>query len=488
MQKLTQEKVLEQFKEKHGDYYDYSKVVYKNNRTKVIIECPKHGDFLQLPKNHKKGEGCPICCRARMTGRPKGTILGKKDFVEKAKLVHSGKYCYADLVFTTLKTPTNFICPIHGVFTQLPKSHVAGRGCRKCGTEKAANSRRGIISRTTEEFLAICIPKQKREYDYSDAVYRGINKKISIICPIHGVFHQNAGDHAQGKGCKKCGYSTSVSKREQELADFIESLGFDIKTNDRELLEGNELDVLIPSKNLAIEYNGLYWHSEQHKDKQYHFDKSKNCTEKRYQLIHIWADTWKTKKPLVKSFIKSKLGIFDKKIHGRKCTVKKVSHKVSSEFYDKNHLQGRVSATSHLGLYLDKELVSVMSFKKKEDETYDLNRFCSKKGYLVRGGFSKLLKHFIKNNSVSKIISFSDNTYSDGGVYINNGFKKVKDLPVDYKYIWEGELKHKFGFRKARLAKMFDNTDGKTEHEICLENNVFRVYDAGKQKFELNIQ
>ena len=488
MKKLSQEKVLEQFKEKHGDYYDYSKVVYKNNRTKVIIGCPKHGDFLQIPKAHKRGEGCSICCRAKMTGRPRGAILGRENFVNRAVVVHKGKYSYDDLVFTTLKTPTNFICPIHGNFTQEPRLHLAGRGCRKCGSESASKLVKSRTTYTTKEFLAICKSRQKREYDYSRTVYRRMDEYIIVGCPIHGDFLQKADYHANGRGCKKCGYSTSVSKREQELADFIEGLGLNIKTNDRELLEGNELDVLIPSKKLAIEYNGLYWHSEQHKDKYYHFDKTKNCEEKGYQLIHIWADTWKTKKPLVKSFIKSKLGIFDKKIHGRKCTVEEVSHKVSSGFYDKNHLQGRVSATTHLGIYLDKELVGVMSFKKQDEGVYDLNRFCSKKGYLVRGGFSKLLKHFIKNNPVSKVISFSDNTYSDGGVYINNGFQKVKDLPIDYKYIWEGELKHKFGFRKAKLAKMFDNTEGKTEHEICLENNVFRVYDAGKQKFELNIQ
>ena len=488
MKKLSEEAVKAQFKEKHGDYYDYSKFVYVNNTTKGIIICPKHGEFKQTAKRHKVGEGCPKCGYLKMTGRPVGIILGKEDFVRRAIIAHNGNYNYDNLVFTRLKHLTTFTCPIHGDFQQTPRSHQNGRGCRKCGYESMVEkiNKKTFISQ--ESYIERCKKIHNNKYDYSKVNYFRMTDKLTIICPKHGEFKQVADYHISGRGCKKCGYSTSLSKNEKELGDFIKSLGFKINTNDRELLEGNELDIVISSKKLAVEYNGIYWHSEAHKDKYYHRDKTNQCKEKAFQLIHIFANVWRFKKDLVKSFLKAKLGIFDKKLHGRKCMIQEIPYSIASEFYDRNHLQGKVSATTHLGLYLDKRLVTVMSFKKKEEGVYDLNRFCSKTGYLVRGGFSKLLKHFIKNNQVSKIISFSDNTYSDGGLYKNNGFTKVKDLPVDYKYIWGKELKHKFGFRKKKLAQMFDNTEGKTEHEICLENNVLRVYDAGKQKFELNIQ
>lgn len=482
MEKLSTKIVLEQFREVHGNKYDYSLVDYKNNTTKVTIVCKKHGKFEQLPKRHKVGDGCPKCAKEKMTGRPKGTGFTKEEFVEKAKKIHGNKYEYSLVDYVNNDTQVKIICPIHGEFGQEPRLHLSGRGCRLCGINKRSkNIKENVVFVTNDEYISRANKVHNNKYDYSSTKYIRSTNKVKIICPKHGEFEQRPYDHLQKKGCPKCGYSTSCSKGEKELADFVSKF-VEIVRNDRKVIKG-ELDIYIPSKNLAIEFNGIYWHSELFKDKNYHFEKYKECREKGIQLIQIFEDTWNLKQPLVESFLKSKLGIFEKKINARQCEIKYVSKGEAYRFLNDNHLQGEVSATYYIGLYKEDELVSLILFKKIKDNIYDLNRFCSKQNYLVRGGFSKLMKFFEKEYRPEEIVSFSDNTYSNGNLYSSNGFDKVKDLLPDYKCIVDNERKHKFGFRKNKLVKMFENTENKTEYQICQENNIFRIYDAGKIKY-----
>ena len=469
---ITTELFIKESKKIHGDKYDYSLVDYKKAKEKVKIICQKHGIFEQTPNKHKLGCGCPLCAN--------NIRYETKDFIEKALIVHNNKYDYSKVRYINRDNKVEIGCKIHGYFFQNPYEHINGKGCQKCGYDTSRDKQQ--LDR--DIFIERAIIIHDKKYDYSNIKYNNLHDNINIICKKHGIFQQSAKKHLEGQGCRKCSYQ-GTSKLELGVSNWI-SKYVEININNRNLIN-KELDIYIPSKRVAIEINGLYWHSEKFIDKNYHLDKFDLCKEKNIQLIQLFEDTIIKKPDLVKSFLKSKLGIFEEKINARECEIRNVETKISNDFLDKNHLQGIVSATNYLGLFYKEELVSLLLLKKINDKIYDLNRFCSKQNYLVRGGFSKLLKHFTKiNKNVEEIITFSDNTYSDGGLYLKNGFEKIKNLPPDYKYLYKGELKHKFGFRLNNLKKLFPYDNG-SERDITLKNNIFRVYDSGKQKFRLNL-
>jgi uncharacterized protein CbrC (UPF0167 family) len=252
-----------------------------------------------------------------------------------------------------------------------------------------------------------------------------------------------------------------ISGKEIQLSNFIKNnYDGEIVENDRTVLSGKELDIYLPELKLAFEFNGIYWHSELYKDKNYHQDKYLNCRNKNIQLIQIWEDDWNYKQNIIKSMILNKLNK-SVKIAARKCSIREVNSVF--KFLKENHIQGYVSSTIKLGLYYNDELISVMTFKKNKNE-YDLNRYCTKLGITVIGGASKLLNYFMKNYEYEQLTTFSNNSYSNGDLYNKIGFKILNKLRPDYSYIVDGIRFHKFNFRK-------NNED------------LIKIYDAGKIKW-----
>lgn len=274
------------------------------------------------------------------------------------------------------------------------------------------------------------------------------------------------------------------SKGEREVADWVESLGLKVIRNDQRTV-GQELDIYIPEKNIAIEYCGLHWHSDEFKDKKYHKEKFDNCKAQGIQLITLFEDEWHFKKEQVQSRLSSLIGInMSIRVPGRKCTVKQINNKDSKPIMEQYHLQGWARSTVCLGLYFKDELVSVMSFVKRSDNNYELNRFVSK--YIVQGGFTKLLKYFCKNYECNKIISFADCRWSWGDVYSNNGFTLESIIKPDYYYTKNLKRSHKFLFRKKSIKNKFGiDMTNKTEREAMKELGYKRIYDCGKYRFVL---
>ena len=191
---MTKEKFIEKAKAIHGDRYDYSKVEYSNNRTKVCIICPVHGEFWQTPHTHLQGCGCPACY-----GTKKRT---KEEFVEEARKIHGDRYDYSGVEYINNKTPVCIICPEHGEFWQKPENHlVAKQGCPKCYHKRAGDT----LRMTTESFIARAREIHGDKYDYSKVVYVNNRTKVCIVCPIHGEFWQKPVNHINKKqGCPKC--------------------------------------------------------------------------------------------------------------------------------------------------------------------------------------------------------------------------------------------------------------------------------------------
>ena len=232
----------------HGDKYDYSKVEYYDSKTNVCIICPEHGEFWQRPAHHVHGVGCPICAN---NNKGKHNLIGKENFIKKAKEIHGDKYDYSKVEYVNANDKICVICPEHGEFWQTPSCHINGKhGCPKCY---------GNIKSTTEEFIKKAKEIHGNKYDYSKVEYNGNKTKVCIICPEHGEFWQRPNCHLNGHGCSKC----NSSKLENEIIQLLEAhkIPFIFQARKKHLEELNFLgrltfDFYIPNKKIAIECQG----------------------------------------------------------------------------------------------------------------------------------------------------------------------------------------------------------------------------------------
>ena len=245
-----------------------------------------------------------------------------------------------------------------------------------------------------------------------------------------------------------------------------------------------ELDIYIPEKKIAIEFNGVYWHSSEFKSPKYHFNKFKKCLDAGIQLITIWEDQWRNKKEICKEIIKSKLGIYNTRLYARKCDIVEV--KSCKSELDTWHLQGWAPSKYNFVLKYNNEPVAIMTFgvrKISNIPQFELIRFCSKPGIQIVGGASKLFKHFIEKYNPPKIISYSSNDISTGTLYGSMGFMKVSES-ISYWYIDKQHKRyHRSNFRKCDLIKKGCPID-MSEHEWMSLQGYLCIYDCGQTKWE----
>lgn len=187
---------------RHGSRYDYSKVIYKNTKTNVIIVCKKHGEFEQRPDHHFNGSGCKQC---GIEDSHKKQRLNSKDFFLACENKHDGKYSYALDSFSGVDNPIKIMCPKHGVFEQRALRHKSGAGCKDCHLEEISVS----LSMKWPEFLKRATDKHAGFYEYEQPESFKSSTLVAIKCPQHKVFHQRASAHLDGAGCRLC----NVQKR-----------------------------------------------------------------------------------------------------------------------------------------------------------------------------------------------------------------------------------------------------------------------------------
>ena len=293
--------------------------------------------------------------------------------------------------------------------------------------------------------------------------------------------------------CLKCfPLNPQYSKYEKEIVEFIKSFYFgEIKENDKSIISPYELDIIIPEKKIAIEFDGLYWHSDEVlSNKNYHLMKTDKCNEQKYHLIHIFENEWIYKQDIVKSRLKNLLGIYEKTIYARKCEIKEINNDISIKFQNENHIQGSVNSSINIGLFFNDELVSLMTFSKSrmsKKYEYELVRFCNKLNYHVIGGASKLLKYFERNYKPKSIVSYADRRWSKGNLYEKVGFNLSHISKPNYWYVLRGTLniESRIKYQKHKLKKIFKNFNDKlSEYENMKNNNYIQIYDCGNIVFE----
>ncbi len=534
---IKQEDWIKHAKEEHDKIrkpfnlssYDYSKVKYEKQRDKVTIIChekdengKEHGEFYPIANLHYQGKwGCKKC--GKITKQIK-TSISYDEVINRSHAIHDilrdsenlPRYDYS------LVKPTDIInvyseitpiCPIHDKFKVTITEHLHYKvGCQKCSKIKKVQQ----SYKTTEQFIkdALNNPKNLKPdgtpiYDYSITEYKHSELEVSIKCPVcNKIFSVIADSHIKGQGCPDCNGFNRISKEEIELQEFIKYNCSDNKilTNNRTIIKPYELDIYIVEKGLAIEYNGLYWHSEISKTLDYktiHLQKTEECEKRNIQLIHIFEDEWLNKRSIVESRILNLLGKNKFTIGARKCKIKQVPIEEERVFLHNNHLQGYIASTVCYGLYYynkpnNKEyLVALMSFgplristgNKSKENCYELYRFVTAKNFSIPGGASKLFKHFIKRFNPKQIISFADRRWSTNikdNLYIKLGFKFKSISKPDYFYIKGRKRIHRFNFTKQKL-KEIGCPDNMTEHKFMNSLNYFQLYDSGQLVYEYNL-
>lgn len=327
--------------------------------------------------------------------------------------------------------------------------------------------------------------KNKIEILTSEEDYPNL-EEIEYKCLVCGTIFKTKQLNVQRVHCPVC-IKSAYSIAEKDVLSWIKSIytGTVIE-NDRTILNPKELDIYIPDKKVAIEYNGSYWHCTEKVPKNYHQEKSLQCREKGIRLIHIFEWEWIEKKEIIQSIIKSALGIYDKRIYARKCKVYSIMQSTYRDFLEENHLQGAVNSNIRFGLFTENELVAVIGFgfnRFSKNKELELHRYCNKKNYQILGGFSKLLKH-------SEITSF--NTYVDiahfsGQAYEKTGFEIVGKTEPNYKWVRGEEHLNRIQCQKHKLYKLLEVFDAnKSEVENMTENGYIQVFDSGNFKLHFN--
>lgn len=477
---------------KFGDKFEYNENEYTGTENHITITCPTHGKFSQTPYAHLLSKyGCPQC--AAEHAKRKKYKNNINDVIIKAREIHGDKYDYSKAVYTNSRTPFTIICPIHGDFTKTYKTHITQeQGCPQCSKEiKTIENHSKFISESEKRFGKIY------EFKNTDNEYANSHSKISVTCKKCGnSFIKIACDHITSThgGCPYC-YANS-SKDENEIVEFIKTINSNlpIYTNDRDVLKGKEIDIYLPTLSLGIEYNGIYWHTEDKKGKYFHLNKTESCNKQGIKLIHIFEDEYLHHKDIVLHKIRHLINEDLKlpKIAGRKCTISQIDSNIANIFLNKYHIQGFAASTLYYGAFFNKELIAVMSFKKigrGHENEWELTRFASNFNYCCQGVGGKLFKHFIKENNPILVKSFADRRWSnnENNLYMQLGFNFEGYLTPDYRYFTGNEVKreHKFNFRKQILLKKYPDilNNNMTEREMTEKLGYKRIYDCGLIKY-----
>lgn len=313
--------------------------------------------------------------------------------------------------------------------------------------------------------------------------------RFKFQCKKCGTVFESIHRNGVHKKCPKCYPKLEgTSYEEKEVQDFICSLVKDpseIQLNSRTIITPQELDVYIPSKSIAFEFDGLYWHSEkENPNPNYHLEKTEKCAARGIQLVHIFEDEWLWKNAIAKSCIKEFLEVHDTKISSEQCIVKDVAEDIALEFLEENHILGPVAARVRIGLYHQDQLVSLMTFSSTHvglHSDWELLRFCNKLNCEVDGAFSKLLRRFEESCKPKSVRVFVDRRWSSGLQLENAGFCLEKVEQPSYWYVVEDQMRASGAkYQKENQQALLEKFDpAKSEEENMKANNYYRIFDCG---------
>lgn len=337
------------------------------------------------------------------------------------------------------------------------------------------------IVRRLEENPNLVLITQLEEYRNNSV------KNLVFRCMTCNTMSQRNLLSALGGRCWTCQPET-VSRGQIEISDFIKSIGFGTVINDRTSISPFEIDVLVPALGIGIEFNGLFWHSELFRDKEYHSLKSEMARSAGIRMIHVFEDEWRNKENIVKSMILHKCGKTERKIFARKCKVRELSSKERRDFFNKTHIDGDVQCKKSLGLFLGQEIIAGISFRSPNHQKYsehiEIARFSTANNTAVIGALSRLVKageRWAHQLGYRKILSYVDTRHGDGLGYVKSGFMRLG--VTQNRFWWTDDIN-----RYDRFKFKADKSAGLTERQVAEMNGMKKIWGCPNLILERDIK
>lgn len=459
-------------------------------------------------KTHNKKSGCPKCIKEQAVN-----TLFKKEypewFIEDLYLEEDKERAKFGTIKLTEKV--QFFCKEHNmVYFQLVRSHIDPKtnkpkyGCPKCKKDKYIKTK-SETRNYPDWFINDLVNKEDKQRAKDGTL--SSSEIVEFKCFNNHVYSQQVKCHIilstqeKNRGCPNC--SPYRSSTELEIEEYIQSLGFTTEHRrfHSSILPLFEADIYIPEKNVAIEYNGSFFHKTlpddgNSKPRMYHNQKFYSFRELGIKLISIFDVDWETKREKIKQYLKDLLLLVQTRIYARKTEIRKIDYKTANTLYDQFHLLGKTTVQSvSYGLYYNDGLLACMSFQKgryKEENkpVWCLTRFVTKSGYSIVGGASKLLSQFEKEYSPSILVSYSDNDYFSGNLYLKLGFVCDGDTgnPRYYWFCGDREIKREqcqLKYLSKLYPDLYKESDGKGNREdyIMLKLGAKKVFRSGHTKW-----
>lgn len=289
--------------------------------------------------------------------------------------------------------------------------------------------------------------------------------------------------------CPVC--NSQSSQGERDLLDAVRVVSPDAEARNRTVVAPLELDVYVPSKNLAFEYNGIFYHSDKFKARGYHKEKSERCLEAGVRLYHVWGNL---PAQVVHSKIRCLLGAAPNRLFARKLRFAKIAAPSAKKFFNRTHLHGWCPASATYGLMNGDKIVQALSFRRYGAGKMEIARHSTELDTVVVGGFSRLLKHCLPllPTGTQTIVSFAYRDWSPDPIrtaYFKAGFVLVGATDPSMRYVKRGETFHRQEFQKHKLKALFPDLyeESKTAKVIMEEAGYLETYDSGNWKFELSV-
>lgn len=461
---------------------------YSGSKTRIKVSCPKHGPFDAHPLALKnKKTACPECKAAERKSRRDTRIYAK---YEKALGTYSD--IQSSLMYPNVKVK----CTKHNVtgvvsYASFCAKHPAFSVCPDCLREH----RTKLFTKSQSQIEQQLQEKHSGRITLEDE-YTGTRNLHTFSCNQCGHSWKTIPDslvRTQASGCPFCNKTVSVA--ECELYEFVRSLCPDAQQSVRQVHSTKlgykfEWDIFIPSLRIAIEFNGLYYHSFPRKPKWYHREKSLRSREAGVRLVHVYEDDWHYRKSVVEKTLRHLLGKTKTRYYARDLTLKYVDVLTDGvrSFYERNHMQGAPRRGETFALSTGRKIVAAMTFttvqsERGKSDKVELIRFattCS-----VVGGASKLFAAFRRKHQNVSVISYSDNDMFDGCLYSTLGFVKVKDIPEDYCTVWQKRRRHKSYTRRSNLRKLLGSSfnENVSEMKNLLNNHIPVIFNSGRVKW-----
>jgi len=282
-----------------------------------------------------------------------------------------------------------------------------------------------------------------------------------------------------------------------ELAKFIESHIDGALDREVMLPNATRLDMLSRERQLAVEYCGLHWHNEASPSPRgpaYHRNKMLAAQSQGIRLITVFEDEWRDRRHAAEGVLLAHFGVYALKIGARKCDLRPVDLTVARDFMDAEHLQGGSRrAFAAIGLFHDGALVGAVTVAKHHRQGHGasavVDRLCFKHGVQVVGGGSRLLRaaaDAARLRDFARLVTWSDNRWSNGNVYAQSGFVLAKELPPDYSYVYVRGYRGRAS-KQSQKKSLTGCPSDKTEHAWALEHGLARIWDCGHKRWELDL-